>query len=88
MTTPRIPVGFPCGTRVRLVKAVEYYPLGIWPVGTTGTVVGVLAPDKHPAGGVLLDEHFEALDEWHNILQVCSADEDPDATWANWEAIP
>lgn len=87
MTVDQLLAGFPVGARVRLVEPVEYYPLGIWPAGTTGTVAAC-TPGKHPAGMVTLDEHFEALDEWNNQLQVCSPEELEHATWAAWEAIP
>lgn len=87
MTITPLAPGFPVGARVRLVEPVEYYPLGIWPAGTTGTVAFVNSDGTNPAGMVTLDEHFEALNDWDNQLQVCpSADEG--ATWASWEAIP
>lgn len=86
MTINERPVGFPCGTRVRLVAEIEYYPLGIWPVGTTGTVTQN-TPGQHPSGVVRLDEHFPSLDDWDNQLQVSSPLEDDRATWANWEPL-
>jgi hypothetical protein len=81
------PPGYPVGTRVRLVAPVEYYPLGIWPIGTTGTVTAC-TPEAHPAGLVRLDGHFAALEDWDNQIQVCSPAELDSATWAAWEAIP
>jgi len=60
------------GERVRLIDDVAPYPLGLFPVGTTGTVVEVdlNAAPTQPVACVKLDRHFEDLDEWDNVLQV------------------
>jgi hypothetical protein len=70
------PEDFKVGMRVRIVQPVEVYPLGIWPPGTLGTVVEASPIDPttgewpHPCAMVKLDDHFKALDEWDNCLQV------------------
>ena len=62
-TTPRLHEG----SRVRLKREVENFPIGTFQVGLTGTLV------KIGEGGdywVKLDQHFPDLDAWDNQLQL------------------
>lgn len=64
------------GMRVRIVREVEIYPLGVFEVGLLGVVKEVYTPD--PRGhwtqeivcSVLLDEPRQELLSWDNCLQV------------------
>jgi hypothetical protein len=80
---------FTVGQRVRSTGVIDIYPLNVWPVGTTGTVVevGTCAP---LAMHVKLDDHFDVLDEWSNELQVWPIDrpEGGNCNVSHWEAIP
>lgn len=65
-------ITFKVGDRVRLIEDVAPYPLGLFPAGTTGTVTDV-NPDARvgdPIAEVKLDDHFDCLDEWDNVLHV------------------
>lgn len=63
---------FTVGDRVRLITDVAPYPLGLFPAGTTGTVeeIDPTAGEGNPIAYVRLDQHFEDLDDWENVLQV------------------
>lgn len=71
------------GARVRLTADVAPYPLGSFPKGTTGTVVEINpdAPVGNPVGFIKLDQHFDCLNEWDNVLQVFRP-EDGEVTWS------
>jgi hypothetical protein len=57
------------GVRVKLVRPVDCYPLGVFPVGTAGVVVSVEDRDGTLAE-VKLDQRFACLDAWDDLLQV------------------
>lgn len=58
--------GLQDGQRVRIVRAVDLFPLGVFAAGLLGTVQHV-----HVGGfEVRLDVHFDALDDWDNCLIV------------------
>lgn len=63
------PDDFKVGQRVRVIERIEIYPLGIYPVGTTGTVVSI---DKRRAlcAEVHLDGEHPELADWDGNLQV------------------
>lgn len=71
------------GARVRLTADVAPYPLDNFPKGTTGIVVETY-PDAligNPVGFIKLDQHFDCLNEWDNVLQVFRP-EDGEVTWS------
>ena len=61
----------PVGTRVRIVRDIELYPLNIYHPGMTGVISDEVMSGS---GGVLrhvrLDKLCPELDEWDNQLQV------------------
>jgi hypothetical protein len=76
--------------RVRLTTDIAPYPLGLLPQGACGMVVEVCdnANVGNPIACVLMDDHFEFLDDWHNMLQVFRhADEASEVTECNFEAV-
>lgn len=82
---------FYVGQRVRLMHDVAPYPLGLFPAGSCGTVVEVY-PDvikTNPVAYVQMDDHFDDLNEWENVLQVFrSTDESSEVTEQVFEAAP
>lgn len=72
------------GARVRLTADVAPYPLGSFPAGTTGTVVEINpgAPVGNPVGFIKLDQHFDCLNEWDNVLQVFRPEDGLEVTWS------
>jgi hypothetical protein len=76
--------------RVRLTTDVAPYPLGLLPKGACGLVVEVRdnATVGNPIAHVLMDDRFDFLDEWDNMLQVFRyADEASEVTEQNFEVI-
>ena len=75
-TTPRLHEG----SRVRLKREVENFPIGTFRVGLTGTLVKIGKDGDH---WVKLDQHFPDLAPWDNQLQLLdwsdqdSSDEHP-----------
>lgn len=70
------PDEFKVGQRVRVVTRIEIYPLGIYPVGLTGTVVRAepyceMAPI---CAEVKLDGLHPELREWDGLLHVVDSD--------------
>lgn len=61
------------GRRVRLLRAQEVYPTGIFEAGLTGTIASV-QPDLI---AVKLDRYSEELDEWRNELHWYRDDLEP-----------
>jgi len=61
------------GRRVRLLRAQEVYPTGIFEAELTGTVVSV---EPHLIA-VKLDHYREELDDWHNELHWYIDDLEP-----------
>lgn len=55
------------GSKVRLTRPVENYPIGIFDIGLTGTLMNI---DREGSYWVKLDTHFPELDEWENELQL------------------
>lgn len=79
------------GARVRLAEVVELYPIGIFPVGLTGTVVAteLHCPDR-PSVEVKLDQYHEDLAEWDNCLFVYGdggEESEDECTAAKWEPV-
>ena len=75
------------GVRVRIVRTIEIFPIDIFPVGLTGTMVDV----DHTAqviAHVQLDDRRACLNVWDNRLQVhVNADEGADCTLDAFEVI-
>jgi hypothetical protein len=64
------------GMRLRLARDWDYYPLGSFPAGTTGTLIAVdltQPPDLYVAV-LSLDTHFDALTEWENCVYIYRSD--------------
>jgi hypothetical protein len=59
---------------VVITRDLAVFNLGDFPVGATGTISFVSSFDKDPFAWVTMDDHFAALDEWANELQVWIAD--------------
>jgi hypothetical protein len=57
----------PVGSRVKLTRDIENYPVIYAEAGWTGTLVRI----DDDSLWVKLDEHQAALDEWDNELQIC-----------------
>lgn len=79
---------FIIGQRVQLRTIWDVYPLGTWPVGTTGTVTEIDPAGFEINGTVKLDQHFTALDEWDNCLHVSNDPNYPLPGWDVWESKP
>lgn len=77
---------FPVGTRVRLVREWEAYPVGIIPAGLLGTVVETMR-EGECRGEVRLERHISDLDEWGNVIQVMLNPTDYPNCWADWESL-
>ena len=60
------------GTKVRLTQDIDNFPTILAKAGLTGTLIR--RDDEYL--WVRLDQHFDALDQWHNELQIWN---DPDA---------
>lgn len=79
---------FKLGDRVRTCAEIEIFPLAIFPAGLTGTVTEVSATFSSLAALVHLDQHFPALIEWNNELQVWhDGTDESDCTLSKFELI-
>lgn len=55
------------GTRVRVVKPIDNYPVVLVPVGDEGTLTRI---DEEGCWWVKLDNHYPNLDEWDNEVAI------------------
>jgi hypothetical protein len=69
---------FYVGQRVRLRHDIAPFPIGVFEKGACGTVIEVddNANVGDPIADVRMDDHFESLDHWDNVLQVCRYDDE------------
>lgn len=77
-------MSFPIGTRVRLVDCLDIFNLGYFPGHSEGTVIS--HGDGDLLGEVKMDDHFDDLNEWGNVLQIV-ADDMGEVNWSSFEAI-
>ena len=66
---------FRVGQRVRLKRTPATKPRGLYPKGTTGTIVDAV---KNPKFGTIIwvrmDQHFPTLDFYGNVMGVFGGD--------------
>lgn len=70
---------FNLGDRVRVIREIDLYPVGVFPVGLTGTVVTACEKSDVPEiAWVRLDATYDVLAEWDNCLVVYPIEETAD----------
>jgi hypothetical protein len=77
------------GQRVVTSLIIDIFPLGIWPIGTCGTVVSIEKISHQTVAYVKLDDEYTCLAEWDNCLVAWDIghEDNSDATLASFEVL-